>query len=730
MMIVDRDQSLNQQHKLVKQCNLVDAQSQADLHHSHPITTIHSSINSNNKILEQRIVELEKANKQLQAENIDLRRAEEEVLFLQRMTQAIGEATDFQSALEIALRKVCDFTGWIFGEAWIPNPKTRILEYSPAGYSVSPELEQFRTLSQQFTFSLGDGIPGRVWQSKHPEWIQDVSDASPVVCQRYQLVKEVGFKAGVGIPIINRNEVLAILVFFMFEAYEEDQRLVEIISTVAIQLGSLIQHKQAEEALRSSVATNRALINALPDLLLRINKEGYFVNFKAAKNESLIIPDSNFVGKHLCEVLSSDIALPAMACVEKALATGETQVFESQAYVDNLLRYYEFRIVVSAENEVMAIVRDVTETKLFLELLQQQERQLKAILNNIPGSAWLKDSESRYIAVNEPLLKLFNKKLEDVVGKTDYDLFPPDLAQKCINDDREVLSTGQRKYFEEFSTNPDGSEVWFETIKTPIYNENNEIIGTTGIAYDITERKRIERDTFNALKKERELSELKSRFVTMTSHEFRTPLATILSSAELLEHYSHKWSDEKKLSHIHKIQSAVNHMTSLLNDVLLIGKAEAGKLEFNPQPLELIQFCSSLVEELQISTAKHQIIFQAQEQKLSACLDEKLLRHILTNLLSNAIKYSPQGGVIHFDLIFQKDEVIFVIQDEGIGIPKSEQNQLFNSFHRASNVGIISGTGLGLAIVKKSVELHGGKIVVDSEVNVGTTFTVTLPLHN
>jgi signal transduction histidine kinase len=106
------------------------------------------------------------------------------------------------------------------------------------------------------------------------------------------------------------------------------------------------------------------------------------------------------------------------------------------------------------------------------------------------------------------------------------------------------------------------------------------------------------------------------------------------------------------------------------------------------------------------------------------------LRHILTNLLSNAIKYSPQGGVIHFDLIPRTDEVIFVIQDEGIGIPKSEQEQLFNSFHRASNVGIISGTGLGLAIVKKSVDLHRGKIVVDSEVNVGTTFTVTIPLNN
>lgn len=711
-MVVDRDPL--QQHTQAVQDNLT---------HIQPHTS------AGNSFLLQRIFELEQANQKLKIENTDLRRAEEEVLFLQRMTQAISEARDFHSALGIALHKVCDFTGWKFGEAWIPQANSNVLQYSPAWYGINSKLEKFKTLSEKFTFSLGVGIPGRVWESKHPEWIQDVSHASQSVCLRHQLVKEVGFKAAVGIPIINRSEVLTILVFFMFEAYEEDQRLVEIISTVAIQLGSLIQRKQAEEALRSSVSTNRALINALPDLLLRINKEGYFVNFKAAKHENLIIPDHSFVGKHLCEILAEDIALPAMACIEKALATGELQVFESQTFVDSLLRYYEFRIVVSAENEVMAIVRDITETKLFLELLQQQERQLKAILNNIPGSAWLKDKESRYIAVNEPFLQLFNKPLEEVLGRTDYDISPPDLAQKCIEDDREVLATGTRKYFEESSINPDGSEIWFETIKTPIHDENNEIVGTTGIAYDITERKRIERDTFNALKKERELSELKSRFVTMTSHEFRTPLATILSSAELIEHYSHKWSEDKKLNHIHKIQSAVNHMTSLLNDVLLIGKAEAGKLEFNPQPLDIIHFCFSLVEELQISTTVHQIIFQTQYQTLSVCLDEKLLRHILINLLSNAIKYSPQGGVIHFDLICQKDELVFVIQDEGIGIPKLDQEQLFNSFHRASNVGVISGTGLGLAIVKKSVDLHGGKITVDSEVNVGTTFTITLPLN-
>ena len=241
----------------------------------------------------------------------------------------------------------------------------------------------------------------------------------------------------------------------------------------------------------------------------------------------------------------------------------------------------------------------------------------------------------------------------------------------------------------------------------------------------------------DALTKEKQLGELKSRFVTMTSHEFRTPLTTILSSAELLERYGFKWSEEKKLTHLQRIQKAVKHMTGLLNDVLLIGKAEAGKLECNPAPLDVVQFCRNLIEELQVVTKSHTITFVNQMHCINvhqddcnkACLDDKLLLHILSNLLSNAIKYSPQGGSVEFELIWQQGEVIFRIQDQGIGIPVADQAQLFNSFHRASNVGTLSGTGLGLAIVKRSVDLHGGKIAVNSEVGVGTTFTVSLPLH-
>ena len=246
---------------------------------------------------------------------------------------------------------------------------------------------------------------------------------------------------------------------------------------------------------------------------------------------------------------------------------------------------------------------------------------------------------------------------------------------------------------------------------------------------EITERQRLESELRYALANERELSDLKSRIISVVSHEYRTPLATILSSTELLEHYSHSWAEEKKQRHFQRIETSVHHLTRLVNDVLMFSKAEAGKLEFNPVRLEVVAFCHELVEELQLTAGeKYSINFRCLGIPQEVYLDEKLLRQILSNLLSNALKYSPEGGEIQFELVFGQDTLIFRIQDQGIGIPLPDQSQLFDAFYRSSNVGTISGTGLGLAIVERCVNIHKGEILVESEVGVGTTFTVTLPL--
>jgi signal transduction histidine kinase len=220
----------------------------------------------------------------------------------------------------------------------------------------------------------------------------------------------------------------------------------------------------------------------------------------------------------------------------------------------------------------------------------------------------------------------------------------------------------------------------------------------------------------------------RTKLLSMTSHEFRTPLTTILGSAEMLQYHDHKLTQEKKAKHFERIHHAVNSMNQMLEDVLTLGKAEAGKVAFNPKPLDVIRFCYNLVEELEPALGdKHTVTLKSPKEDLSAELDEKLLYHILINLLTNAIKYSPEAGVITLEITSHQQQIDFCIQDNGIGIPPDYQEKLFQQFERASNVGSISGTGLGLCIVKKAVDLHKGEITFESTLGVGTTFTVSLP---
>ncbi|HZE11573.1 MAG TPA: ATP-binding protein [Burkholderiales bacterium] len=252
----------------------------------------------------------------------------------------------------------------------------------------------------------------------------------------------------------------------------------------------------------------------------------------------------------------------------------------------------------------------------------------------------------------------------------------------------------------------------------------------TGVNVDIDDRKRAETELLAAVQREKELSEMKSKFVSTASHEFRTPLATMLSSAELLEHYSESLGQDEKRNLLQTIQSSAKRMSEMIDDVLTLGRAESGVLKLNLGPTNLRELCSRVVSEFRIAQGKqHVITLDDRFDRLEAMMDERLLRHILNNLLSNAVKYSPPGSEVTFSLERREEKAAIEIQDRGIGIPPEDQPRMFESFHRASNVENRPGTGLGLAIVKKAVELHGGEITLKSAVGSGTRFTVTLPLR-
>lgn len=365
------------------------------------------------------------------------------------------------------------------------------------------------------------------------------------------------------------------------------------------------------------------------------------------------------------------------------------------------------------------------------EELRKSEAHYRAIVEDQTELICRFAPDGKLTFVNEAYCRYFGISRAEALNNSLVP-FIPDLKRDImqypvmIHESRIVLNNGKNR--------------WLQWSDRAIFDHQGILLGFQAVAQDITERKRAEEETIKALQKEKELSELRSRFVSMVSHEFRNPLSSIISAADLLEYYIETASTEKKLQYIERIQNASTTMNELLEDVLVIGRHEANKVVFQPTEINLIEFGQKIIKQIEFSLNRaNQIIFKYQayldsdkdelNHNICGFFDEKLLRQILSNLLSNAIKYSANNALIYLDLIGRDSEVIFMVKDSGIGIPSDDLPHLFESFHRCQNVGMISGTGLGLTIVKRSVDMHGGQIFVESEVGVGTTFTVTLPLQ-
>jgi signal transduction histidine kinase len=232
-----------------------------------------------------------------------------------------------------------------------------------------------------------------------------------------------------------------------------------------------------------------------------------------------------------------------------------------------------------------------------------------------------------------------------------------------------------------------------------------------------------------AFEQEREQRQFKARLVAMFSHDFRNPLAAILSSISLVRDFGDRMDAERKVNHLNRAEASVRQLMQMLDDMLVASQIEAGKLEFRPEPLNVGEFLLRLVDEFQsIHSETHHLVYE------NRCfgpgmVDTRLLRQIAANLISNAIKYSIHGGEVGVFLECRDGQAALTVRDQGIGIPEADQADLFKAFQRASNVGRVSGTGLGLSIVRQAVDLHGGTLSLESQVGVGTTVTVTLPVR-
>lgn len=376
----------------------------------------------------------------------------------------------------------------------------------------------------------------------------------------------------------------------------------------------------------------------------------------------------------------------------------------------------------------------------------------EALFNHASMGIVVVNSEGSIQSVNPFALKLFDYTIEEIIDKPIEVLIPRRYHHMHVshregyvhNPKSRPMGVGMDLY----AVKKDGTEFPVE-VSLGNYQSNGDKNAIAFIS-DISVRKKAENDIVKlndeleatvqertkalketlhqleiALEKEKELGELKSRFVSMASHEFRTPLSTVLSSTYLIEKYTTTEDQPKREKHLQRIVSSAEMLTDILNDFLSVGKIEEGKIQVRPEQFNIREFITAITSEIKHNLKKDQNILYHHTGNTEVCMDASLLKHIILNLVSNASKFSPEASNIEIKTVVQDQQMILSVKDHGMGISKEDQKHLMERFFRGTNAGNIQGTGLGLHIISKYAELMNGTIEYNSELEKGTEFIVT-----
>lgn len=512
------------------------------------------------------------------------------------------------------------------------------------------------------------------------------------------------------------------------------KQLLEILPLYSLTLGTLLARKRLETALRDSEEKFRRLVEVAPVAIVISDQTGQIT---LANQQALAI-----FGYTRAELLaqSVDVLVPVYArghhMRHRATYVATPRVRRMGNELELLAKCKDGRefpveielsyVQIHDGLMVMSFIVDITERKQAEVALREQRDFLQRVIDSLPDLIVVKDSGGRFQLVSERTAQVYGLTASAMLGQTDADIHP-NLAAVALfkQQDQTALDSGQPVFVPEEVIN----DRYYQTNVIPLPGQTGKFERLLVVSSDITARKQAEDTLQQALQQEKELGDLKSRFISMASHEFRTPLATMLALTETLRAYRHRLPAEQIDQRLDKIQVQIGYLKSVMEDVLQLARLQVHQAEFNPTLIDLDDLARSVIDEFQSRPDVTQtLVYHCDHALRSVQADSKLLRRIISNLVSNAVKYSPEGTTITVTLTYTEETLTLTVCDQGIGIPEADLKHLFEPFHRATNVGTIAGTGLGLSITKQSVELHGGAITVESQLNVGSTFTVCIPL--
>lgn len=513
---------------------------------------------------------------------------------------------------------------------------------------------------------------------------------------------------------------------------DEDGKISKILAVVE----NITERRKAENAVAEERNLLRTVIDAVPDFIYVKDSEHRMMLNNTAHALSLgLIPD-DMVGKTDLELFPEHMA--------NKFHHDEKSLFETEKPIRNLLEHslgsdgqeiWALTTKVPLRNlsgeliGLVGITHDVTELKRKEEALRKSEERLRLFIEATPIATLICNSNKEIVLTNEATESLFQYTRSELIGQSIQLLVPVDFRGQheshmtgFIEGDYERLSK-----VEIFGRRKNG-----ETFVADIQLRRIEIESETLImvlVLDVTKRKQVEESLVKALEKEKELAELRSRFVSTASHQFRTPLAAIIASTETLRKLRDRLTEQQIDGRLDRIQSQVNRMKKLMEDVLELSRMQSDQIQYKPEMSDLSALCREIIDDFTHQAVyTDRIIFSGAKKPIFAKLDPHLMHHVLSNLIHNALKYSHNE--VYVELLQVAHEIIFKVRDQGIGVSEADIKSLFIPFTRAKNVGAIEGTGLGLSIVKQAVDEHKGTIDVKSTVGEGTTFTVRIPYHS
>jgi PAS domain S-box-containing protein len=527
-------------------------------------------------------------------------------------------------------------------------------------------------------------------------------------------------------------------VYHVLEATTRSLLHIPSVNGVVVNFRDVTERRQVEDALRQSEERFRVVLANSP---LTVYSQDSNLRYTWIYNPvGMTIGD--MIGRRDEDIYTPEEAAILTHLKRLVLETGRGIREEISITANTLKRRFDLTIEPLYSDRgvvgITCVALDMTERYHILAAQLEAEIRYEQIIQSTAEAVISVDETQRIVMFNRSAEQIFGYSASEIIGEPLDILLPHDVAPRHreyveqFRDESESARGMGMRHADLHGRRKDGSLFPMDASISKVDHAGRPLF--TVMLQDITERKRAEQMVREAerlvmeVERDKQVMGFKERFVSFVSHEFRTPLSIILSSKELLHHYGERMTPEQREEHFRNITEQTHYMITLLEEILMLDRAQSGTMPFNPAPVDIVNFCHNLVEQMSLMDKNvHRLHLDANVLFGELLLDEGLLKHILGNLMTNALKYSPAGSAVELRVFQEANELVLQVQDYGIGIPPDDMRRLFEPFFRASNVKQISGTGLGLVIVKNSIEAHGGSIAVESQVGKGTRFTVRLP---